>query len=136
MGILSQVEADFDLEIVDDFLSHYGIMCESMEPLIISLSKPQGYHENINELFRIFHNIKSAAGFLKLEPILKLAMLCEDVIAEARTLKGPASDELIDWLLITRDQFDMYKRDVEENSNYFSVLNPLIIKIPYKLELD
>lgn len=136
MGILSQVEADFDLEIVDDFLSHYGIMCESMEPLVISLSKPQGYHENINELFRIFHNIKSAAGFLKLEPILKLAMLCEDVIAEARTLKGPASDELIDWLLITRDQFDMYKRDIDENSNYFSVLNPLIIKIPYKLELD
>lgn len=66
MGIFSQMEMDFDLEIVEDFITHYGIMCESMEPLIISLSKPEEYAENIGELFRIFHNIKSAAGFVSL----------------------------------------------------------------------
>ncbi len=134
MGIFSQMEMDFDLEIVEDFITHYGIMCESMEPLIISLSKPEEYAENIGELFRIFHNIKSAAGFVKLDPIIKLASLCEEIAEEARTLEGPANDAFIDWLLLVSDQFARYKQDVENDAEYFSMLEPLIIKVPIELE--
>lgn len=134
MGIFSQMEIDFDLEIVEDFITHYGIMCESMEPLIIGLSKAENYAENIGELFRIFHNIKSAAGFVKLDPIVKLASLCEEVAEEARMIHGPANDEFIDWLLLVSDQFGRYKRDVEEDADYFSMLEPLIIKVPVELE--
>lgn len=136
MGILAQLEVDFDIEIVEDFISHYAIMCENMEPLIIGLNKPERYEDNIGELFRIFHNMKSAAGFLKLEPIIKLAVLCEDVSEEARILKGPASEEFIDWLLLVSDQFEKYRRDVERDADYFTVLNPLIIKVPFVLEKE
>lgn len=134
MGILAQLEVDFDLEIVEDFISHYAIMCENMEPLIIGLNKPERYEDNIGELFRIFHNMKSAAGFLKLEPIIKLAVLCEDVAEEARILQGPASEEFIDWLLLVSDQFEKYRKDVEKNADHFTVFNPLIIKVPFVLE--
>lgn len=134
MGILAQLEVDFDIEIVEDFISHYAIMCENMEPLIIGLNKQERYHDNVGELFRIFHNMKSAAGFLKLEPIIKLAVLCEDVVEEARTLQGPASESFIDWLLLVSDQFERYRRDVEADASFFSVLNPLIIKVPHSLE--
>ena len=134
MGFFSQMEIEFDLEIVEDFITHYGIMCESMEPLIIGLSKAENYAENIGELFRIFHNIKSAAGFVKLDPIVKLASLCEEVAEEARMIHGPANDEFIDWLLLVSDQFGRYKRDVEEDADYFSMLEPLIIKVPVELE--
>ncbi|ACZ11439.1 Hpt domain-containing protein [Sulfurospirillum deleyianum] len=134
MGILKQLEVDFDIEIVGDFLSHYAIMCENMEPLIIGLSKEERYPENIGDLFRIFHNMKSAAGFLKLDPIIKLAALCEDIAEEARMLKGPASESFIDWLLLVSDQFEKYRKDVEEDASFFTVLNPLIIKVPHMLE--
>jgi two-component system chemotaxis sensor kinase CheA len=134
MGIFSQMELDFDLEIVEDFVTHYGIMCESMEPLVIGLAKQHLYEENIGELFRIFHNIKSAAGFVRLDPIIKLAALCEEVVEEARVLKGPASDAFIDWLLLVSDQFNVYRQDVEDDVAYFSMLNPLIIKVPFELE--
>ena len=134
MGILTQLEVDFDIEIVEDFISHYAIMCENMEPLIIGLNKQERFHENIGELFRIFHNMKSAAGFLKLDPIIKLAVLCEDVVEEARMLQGPASESFIDWLLLVSDQFDRYRRDVENDASFFTVLNPLIIKVPHSLE--
>lgn len=134
MGIFSQMELDFDLEIVEDFVTHYGIMCESMEPLVIGLAKQHLYEENIGELFRIFHNIKSAAGFVRLDPIIKLAALCEEVVEEARVLKGPASDAFIDWLLLVSDQFNVYRQDVENDVAYFSMLNPLIIKVPFELE--
>lgn len=133
MGILTQIEIDFDLEIVDDFVSHYGMMCESMEALIVSLSNEKHYANNIDDLFRIFHNIKSAAGFVKLDAILKLASLAEEVLEEARSLSGCATDEFIDWLLLLSDQFAKYRIDLEDDKEYFSLLEPLIIKIPLKL---
>lgn len=79
--------------------------------------------------------MKSAAGFLKLEPIIKLAVLCEDIVEEARLLQGPASEPFIDWLLLVSDQFERYRKDVEHNADFFTVLNPsLIIKVPHMLE--
>ena len=134
MGIFSRLEVDFDLDIVDDFISHFGIMTESMEPLIIGLANKDEFVENIRELFRIFHNIKSAAGFVRLEPIVKLATLCEEIAEEARELQGPATEEFIDWLLLVSDQFAKYRQDVEEDAEYFSMLEPLIIKVPVELE--
>ncbi len=134
MGLYSQLEIDFDLDIVDDFINHYSIMCESMEPLIINLNKQESFQENIRELFRIFHNLKSAGGFLKLDPIVKLATLSEDVCEEARVLEGPASEEFIDWLLLISDQFEIYRKDIENDAEFFSMLNPLVIKVPLNLE--
>ena len=134
MGLFSQLEVDFDLEIVEDFISHYGIMCETMEPLIIGLEKKELYENNVGELFRIFHNMKSAAGFLKLEPIIKLATLCEDIAEEARILEGPATEEFVDWLLMISDQFERYRINIEEDDEYFGMLEPLIIKVPIHLQ--
>ena len=37
-----------------------------METLIIGLEKEEHYATNIQELFRIYHNIKSATGFLNI----------------------------------------------------------------------
>jgi len=134
MGLFRQLEVDFDLEIVEDFVSHYAIMCENMEPLVIGLEKKELYESNVGELFRIFHNLKSAAGFLKLEPLMKLSTLCEDVAEEARMLKGPATDEFIDWLLLISDQFEKYRLNIENNDEHFSIFEPLIIKLPQHLE--
>lgn len=134
MGLFTRLEIEFDLEIVEDFISHFSIMCENMEPLIIGLGKADMYESNIGELFRIFHNIKSAAGFLKLDAIVKLSTLCEDVAEEARMLHGPATEEFIDWLLMVSDQFTRYKQDLENDAEYFGMLEPLIIKVPRELE--
>ncbi|MBR8462600.1 Hpt domain-containing protein [Campylobacter sp. faydin G-24] len=134
MGILKRLEIDYSYDIVDDFLSHYALMCDLMEPLIISLSRENRYKENINELFRIFHNIKSAAGFMHIDPIMKLTTLAEKVCSEARELDGPANDKFIDWLLLASDQFEKYKQDIENDAEHFSVLNPKIIDIPTKLD--
>lgn len=134
MGLYTQLEIDFDLDIVEDFINHYSIMCENLEPLIINLNKEDSFEPNIGELFRIFHNLKSAGGFLKLDPIIKLATLSEDVCEEARVLSGPASEDFIDWLLLISDQFNTYRLDIENDSEYFSMLNPLIIKVPLDLE--
>ena len=135
MGILKSLEIDYSYDIVEEFLSHYTLMCDLMEPLIISLSRPDRYAGSINELFRIFHNIKSAAGFMRLDPIIKLTTLAEEICGEARDLQGPANEDFVDWLLLLSDQFNRYKNDIENDAEFFSPLDANIVKIPQKLDV-
>jgi two-component system chemotaxis sensor kinase CheA len=130
MGVFTALERDFDLEIVEEFLSHYSFMTEAMEPLIIGLEKPELYTNNINELFRIFHNIKSASGYLKIEALNKLVTLGEEVLEECRKVEGIASDELVSWLLLISDQLALYKDNLEQDVDNFTPINHNIIKVP------
>ncbi len=134
MGIKQDLLDNYDFDIVDEFIVHYSIMTYQMENLIIYSAKKEEYKNNIEELFRIAHNIKSAAGFLKIEPILKLSTLFEEVLEEARELNGPSNDDFIDWMLAVKDQFERYKEDIENDAEEFSELDPNIIKIPTNLE--
>ena len=135
MGILKSLEIGYSYDIVEEFLSHYTLMCDLMEPLIISLARHDRYGSNISELFRIFHNIKSAAGFMRLDPILKLTTLAEEICGEARDLQGPANEDFVDWLLLLSDQFSRYKNDIENDAEFFSPLDANIVKIPQKLDV-
>ena len=135
MGILKSLEIDYSYDIVEEFLSHYSLMCDLMEPLIIGLARNDRYNANINELFRIFHNIKSASSFMKLNPIFKLTTLAEEICGEARELQGPANDDFVDWLLLVSDQFEKYKNDIETDAELFGVLDANIVKIPQKLDV-
>ncbi len=134
MGIKNDLFDEYDYDIVEDFITHYSVMTYQMENLIIYSGKKDYYKDNIEELFRIAHNIKSASLFLKIGPISKLAILLEEVLEEARYIEGPSNDDFIDWLLEIKDQFEKYKNDLENDNNSFSELNPNIIKIPTTLE--
>ncbi|MCH9813628.1 MAG: Hpt domain-containing protein [Epsilonproteobacteria bacterium] len=130
MGIFANLEKEFDYAIVEEFFSHYSFMLDALERLIIGLEHKEQYKSNINEIFRIFHNIKSATGYLKLEPINKLVTLGEEVLEECRHLDGRASDTLINWLLRLSDQLQRYKKDLENDSSELSQTDHNIIKVP------
>jgi len=134
VGIKESLFEEYDYDIVEDFIIHYSMMTYQMENLIIYLSKPEEYKNNIQELFRIAHNIKSASSYLNIEPIKKLSILTEEVLEEARELEGPANDDFIDWLLCVKDQFAKYSNDLENDAESFSELDPNIIKIPTSIE--
>jgi two-component system chemotaxis sensor kinase CheA len=136
MTILERLREEYDYDIVDDFVTHYSIMSYTMENLILQLTKADTYKDKINELFRIAHNIKSSTAYLKLTPINKLAILLEDILSDARELQGPASDSFVDWLLIVKDQFWVYKKNIEEGFDGFDGLDSRIIKIPINLERE
>lgn len=134
MGIFKSLETEYSYDIAEEFLSHFSLMCDVLEPLIIDLKRSDKYSNNIKELFRIFHNIKSASSFMHVDPVLKLATLAEEVCEEARTLNGPANDQFIDWLLIISDQFGRYRDDLEHDAEFFSILEPHVVNIPAKLD--
>lgn len=129
MGIRSNLEANFDFELVDEFLDHYSMMVESMEIMILDLSKPEMYERSVNELFRVFHNIKSASGFLKITPMTKLAAFVENELEDLRQRKGPASEETTNWLLSISDMFAQWNDDIKTGQD-LSKIKYSLLKLP------
>jgi two-component system chemotaxis sensor kinase CheA len=129
MGIRSDLDANFDFEIVDEFLDHYAMMVESMEIMILDLSKPNMYIRSVNELFRVFHNIKSASAYLKITPMNKLAAFVEDELEQLRTKEPPINSETTDWLLAISDMFSTWHDDLKMD-NQLTKIRYSLLKIP------
>jgi len=129
MGVRSDLDANFDFEIVDEFLDHYSMMVESMEVMIIDLSKPNNYDRSINELFRVFHNIKSASGYLQIKQMAKLSSFVEDELEELRKAKPPISEETTTWLLDVSDMFATWQEDFKLD-NALTHIRYSLLKIP------
>ncbi len=129
MGIRSDLDANFDFEIVDEFLDHYSMMIDSMEIMILDLSDADKYARSINELFRVFHNIKSASGYLKITSMNKLASFVEDALEELRNKTGPVSKETTNWLLAISDMFATWQDDFKLD-NELSKIKYSLLKTP------
>lgn len=129
MGVRSDLDENFDFEIIDEFLDHYAMMVESMEVMILDLSKPNMYERSVNELFRVFHNIKSASGYLKIVPMNKLAAFVEDELEVLRQKKPPISEETTNWLLNISDMFAAWQDDLKQD-NELSKIKYSLLKIP------
>lgn len=136
MGLLKQLEADYDLDIIEDYLTHFGVMNGLLDKLIVNLGRNDEFDASSYELNRIFHNIKTASQYLELTPVVKLTTLAEDITAKLKSKRGAgatASNELIDWLLLVADQMQGYLDDIENDEIYLRILNPKIIAIPNEI---
>jgi len=129
MGIRNRLERQFDYDIVDEFLDHFDVMTEVMEPTIISLENEELREEKINELFRIFHNIKSASSFLKIDRIHLLSELAEETMERLRENPDAVSEEIIDWLLLVSDQFRSWYTEISSDGELEDI-NPEILLVP------
>lgn len=113
MGVKSELFSNFDFEIVDEFLDHYSMMVDAMDIMILDLSKPNMYNQSINELFRVFHNIKSATGYLQITPMAKLAEFVEDQLEEIRSKHNSVNEETLNWLFAISDMFATWRNDLK-----------------------
>lgn len=129
MGIRSDLDANFDFEIVDEFLDHYSMMVDSMEIMILDLSKPEMYKRSVDELFRVFHNIKSASGFLKIVSMHRLSTLVEDELETLRSMEPPVNQETTNWLLSVSDMYAQWHEDFKLD-NELSKVKYSLLKIP------
>jgi two-component system chemotaxis sensor kinase CheA len=129
MGIRSDLESTFDFDIIDEFFDHYSLMMDSMETMVIDLSKPEEHVRIIDELFRVFHNIKSASGYLKITSMTKLASFVESQLEILRDSDKPITEETINWLLAIHDMFEQWHDDFN-NDNKLSRIKYSLLKIP------
>lgn len=129
MGIKSDLENSFDFDIVDEFFDHFSLMADSMEIIIMDMNNPQMYRRSLDELFRIFHNIKSASGFLQLTSMNRLASFVEDALDTLRENEKPITQETIDWLLLINDMFSTWNDDFNQDRP-LSKITYALLKLP------
>ncbi len=132
MGVRQRLESSYDYEIVDEFLDHFDIMTEVMEPTIIAIesaSDPQKRREKIDELFRLFHNIKSASAFLKIERLNLLAELAEEMVSRLRDDPESVDSRVIDWLLAVHDQMRRWYDQIAADEE-LEETDPNLLKLP------
>ncbi|MFA5234993.1 MAG: Hpt domain-containing protein [Sulfurimonas sp.] len=129
MGVRSDLDSNFDYEIVDEFLDHYSMMVECMEVMILDLKKPNMFEQSINELFRVFHNIKSASSFLKITQMSKLSAFVEEALEQIRMNHESVNEETINWLLEISDMFAAWKDDLKLD-NELTRIKYSLLKLP------
>ena len=125
MKIQDYLYSEFDSSIVEEFLMMLDVMEDMLD---LTIEKLYNDEEVLNDIFRMFHNLKSAASFLKIRKIYSFAHFVEDILEEARE-KHKINDELIDWLFKVADQFHKWYKDINENEE-LSHINPQILKTP------
>jgi two-component system chemotaxis sensor kinase CheA len=127
MGVKSELIKNFDGEIVEEFIDHLDVMSGVMEPIILGISSDAS---KVNELFRIFHNIKSASGFLQISAMNKVAHLTEEILDDVRNDVMQVSPKLVDWLIIVSDQFQKWSEELSFDAAEFSKIDTRILQLP------
>jgi len=127
MGVKSELIKNYDGEIVEDFIDHLDVMSGVMEPNILAMKRDPS---KVNELFRIFHNIKSASGYLSITAMNKVAHLTEEILDEVRNDQIQINDALVDWLIVISDQFQKWSEELSFDAPQMSKIDKRILNLP------
>ncbi len=85
-----------DLDLLSDFVSEVKEHIDNINDRLLTLENNPGDSDLLNAVFRVFHTIKGAAGFLALDEISRLSHITESLLDNARKgdlhLKGESID--------------------------------------------
>ncbi len=116
---------DDEMEMVVGFVEEAGEHIDSIEAAVLDVERAPEDTEAIDSLFRPFHTIKGAAGFLNLRDIVSLTHEAETLFDQARKGSRNITPGLIDLVF---EVVDILKVQFEGIRNYMS--NPTGEAIP------
>jgi chemotaxis protein histidine kinase CheA len=126
VGVKDYLYSEFDSIIVDEFLMLMDVIEDNLDLLLEELY----YNSDIvNDLFRMFHNLKSATAYLKLKRISNYAHLIEDILDKVRG-KDKIPEDVIDWLFDATDQIHKWYDDIENNRELSKADMSILKKLP------
>ncbi len=100
----SMVLVHMDLDLLADFVSEVQEHIDNVDNRLLVLENDPEDKEHLNAVFRVFHTIKGAAGFLALDEISKLAHVTESLLDRARKGELPLSGGRIDIVFEAVDE--------------------------------
>ncbi len=99
-----------------DFVTETLEYLSNAETALLSLETNPESQEDLQELFRAFHNVKGIAGFLKLKDVGNIAHRTESLLDDAREgriiLKGNYADVCFDALDMLKELVEVISRNI------------------------
>ncbi|MCP4567127.1 MAG: chemotaxis protein CheA [FCB group bacterium] len=106
-----------DSSLVAEFISEAEEHCATAEQMLMDLETDPRNKEAIDAIFRSFHTIKGAAGFMELTPISMLAHESETLLDLARQETVIIADRIADAVFESIDAMRALLKGVEEVLN-------------------
>lgn len=107
--------ANFDPELMQDFLTESGELLEQLDQDLITLETSPGDLELVNRVFRALHTIKGSASFLALTELVECAHAAESALNAARNrvfvIDRPVMDLLLAAVDVIKKQFENIRAD-------------------------
>ncbi len=104
-------------EIVDSFLVESKEIIDSLDLDLIELEKSPNDESLLNKVFRSFHTIKGASGFLNLNKLTSLTHRCEDILNKLRKKEAQLDSAIMDSILLGYDKMKELINSIELNHN-------------------
>jgi two-component system chemotaxis sensor kinase CheA len=101
-----------DPELLQAFLVESGELLQGLDHDLVKLEACPTDQQLLNQAFRALHSIKGTAGFLALEPIVRVGHRAEDVLSDIRQGRLQFSRRIMDALLAARDQLGVMLADL------------------------
>lgn len=94
---------DADEEILQDFLVEAGEILELLSEQLVKLEQSPDDLPLLNAIFRGFHTVKGGAGFLKLNALVEVCHLGENIFDKLRNQELRADAQIMDLVLQVLD---------------------------------
>lgn len=104
-------------EIVDSFLIESKEIIDSLDVDLIELEKNPTDENLLNKVFRSFHTIKGASGFLNLNKLTSVTHRCEDILNKLRRKEAILNSMVMDSILLGYDKMKELISSIEINHN-------------------
>lgn len=104
-------------EIVDSFLVESKEIIDSLDLDLIELERNPSNDVILNKVFRSFHTIKGASGFLNLNKLTKVTHRCEDILNKLRRKEATLNSDIMDAILLGYDKMKELLNSIETNHN-------------------
>jgi len=119
--------ANFDPEILQDFLTESGELLDELETELVSLEATPDDPDLINLVFRALHTIKGSASFLALTNLVAIAHAAESALNAARNGQAVVDEGLMDLLLRAVDVLKVQFAELGEGSTDLTAADPALI---------
>ena len=114
VDILLELSPDEDSELLQEFHTEATDHVEQIEAALLTIEKDPDDDESINSLFRSFHTIKGVAGFLRLDPLQRLAHNLESVLDRARNKEIVINSRLVSGILEGKDAIETMNSQIAD----------------------
>jgi two-component system, chemotaxis family, sensor kinase CheA len=118
-----------DPALLGEFLIESEELLQGMDHDLVTLEAGPEDEELLNRIFRALHTIKGTAGFLGLEPLVRLGHRAEDVLTNLRKGQIRLTQGIMDALLAARDQLGKMLADIRAGGLKQYSLEPLLAEL-------
>lgn len=105
---------DLNDEIMQDFLLEAGEILELLNEQLVELESSPDNNDLLNAVFRGFHTIKGAAGFLAIEPLVEICHTAENVFDLLRQGQRSVDAALMDVVLEVLDVVNVMFQEINQ----------------------